>query len=677
MPAFGVWGTMSAEISTPSVAECGTHAGRIRKLIEGGNFAQALIDAQAQLAASPDDRDILYMAAVSLRRLHRIPEALSSLNRLERSHPRFARLFQERGHCYMALRAASQAIDAFERAVHLSAALPASWKALQRLYAVTGRQTDADTAAAHVAKLAALPPAIVTASAMFADGDLDDAERIVRQYLLTDGTNVEAMRLLAKIGMELDVLDDAEALLANVLAIAPDYHAARYEYAIVLMRRHKHGRAREEVDKLLAIDPSNRNYQTADAAVWMGFGDYEQALAANRRLSREVPRDSELHLAVAYAAKTLGRPRDAIESYRTAAAVTPSCGEAYWGLANMKTYRFTDAELERMRLEEAGPSVRLVDRYHLCFALGKALEDRGDYAGSFIFYDRGNELKRLECRYKPEVIETNARLQRLVCTRDFFAARRGTGCDSGAPIFIVGLPRSGSTLLEQIVASHSKVEGTMELAEIPRLAQELQGGVHNDANPRYPGVLPELPLTDLKKLGERYLDETRVYRTGRKLLFVDKNPNNFRHIGLIHLILPNARIIDARRDAMACCFSNFKQLFAVGQQFTYSMEWIARYYRSYVELMRHWDAVLPGRVLCVKHESVVDDLDGNVRRILEFCGLDFEPACVEFYRTARSVNTASSEQVRQPIYREGLEQWRHFEPWLGDLRTALGPLAEP
>ncbi len=316
---------------------------------------------------------------------------------------------------------------------------------------------------------------------------------------------------------------------------------------------------------------------------------------------------------------------------------------------------------------------RAVDRYHLCFALGKALEDRGEFAESYRYYERGNALKKAEIRYRPEPVERNTRLQKEICTREFFAARRGVGCDSPDPIFIVGLPRSGSTLLEQILASHSKVEGTMELADIPRMVQGLAGREPDDAEPRYPRVLAEMKPEDFLRLGRKYLADTRVYRTG-KPFFVDKMPNNFRHIGLIHLILPNARIIDARRAALACCFSNFKQLFASGQEFTYGIDDIARYYRTYAELMEHWDAVLPGRILRVQHEEVVEDLEGNVRRLLQYCGLDFEPACLEFYKTERSVRTASSEQVRQPIFREGLDQWRNFEPWLGPLKAALGPL---
>jgi hypothetical protein len=324
-----------------------------------------------------------------------------------------------------------------------------------------------------------------------------------------------------------------------------------------------------------------------------------------------------------------------------------------------------------MRAAEAEPATRPVDRYHLCFALGKALEDRAEYAESFAYYERGNALKKTECRYRPGITERNTRLQKAVCTAEFFAARSGFGCASAAPIFIVGMPRSGSTLIEQILASHSRVEGTMELADIARMVQDLEGRAEHRDEPRYPAVLARLTADDCRRLGEKYLADTRVYRGG-KATFIDKMPNNFRHLGLIHLILPQAKIIDARREAMACCFSNFKQLYASGQQFTYSLEDLARYYRTYFELMAHWDTVLPGKILRVQYADVVSDLEGSVRRILEFCGLDFEPGCTKFYRTERQVHSASSEQVRQPIYREGLEQWRHFEPWLGPLKAALG-----
>jgi hypothetical protein len=322
-------------------------------------------------------------------------------------------------------------------------------------------------------------------------------------------------------------------------------------------------------------------------------------------------------------------------------------------------------------VEEAASSTPLVDRYHLCFALGKAFEDRGDYALSWQHYEKGNELKRSESRYRPEIIETNTRRQKDVCTREFFAARAGVGDDSADPIFIVGLPRSGSTLLEQILASHSLVDGTQELADIPRIVIDLQGRDHDLDDPRYPGVLADLQPEDFRKLGEKYLHDTRIYRRGAPY-FIDKMPNNFRHLGLIHLMLPNAKIIDARREPMACCFSNLKQLFASGQEFTYSIEDIARYYRTYLDAMHHWGEVLPGRVLRVHHEDVVDDLESSVRRVLDFCGLPFEPSCLAFHKTERSVRTASSEQVRQPIFRDGVDQWSKFETHLAPLKQALG-----
>jgi tetratricopeptide (TPR) repeat protein len=645
---------------------------RIRQLLERRQFAAALAAAEPLGAEVPENRDVLYMTAVSQRYLGLIPDALATLTALERHHPDFARLYQERGHCHVTQRAAEHAIEAFERAVTLNSSLPASWNALQVLYRMTGRPRDADNAAAQAGNLAALPAEVVTAFSLYADGHVQDAEHVVRQYLLTHGNHVEGMRLLAQIGVKMDVLDDAEFLLENLLLLAPNHHVARYEYAIVLLKRHKHVRAREEVDKLLKIEPHNMAYRTTYATICTGFGHHEQALPLYREVQSQAPKDPELHLSIAHTLKTLGRTEEAIDSYREAAAVRPSFGEAYWSLANLKTYRFTDAELERMSSEEARERIALADRYHLCFAIGKALEDRGEFAESFRYYERGNALKKTECLYRPESLEGVANLQKSLCTRKFFDARRGFGCDSAAPIFIIGLPRSGSTLIEQILASHSMVEGTMELADIPRLVQDLQGRETQGSTPRYPGVLEKLGAEDFKHMGEGYLRDTLVYRTRREVPhFIDKMPNNFRHVGLIHLILPNAKILDARREPLACCFSNFKQLFASGQQFTYSVEDIARYYRMYVDLMAHWEAALPGRILRIEHESVVEDLETNVRRILDFCGLPFEQSCVEFHKTQRSVHTASSEQVRRPIFKDGLDQWRHFDAWLGPFKAAL------
>ena len=661
-----------AQDASPSSIESGVKS--VREMMERGRFADALTAAETLRRDVPENRDVLYMIAVSQRYLGRIEDALATLVELERLHRGYSRLYQERGHCHVARKDAPRAIEAYLAAVNMNPALPASWTKLQLLFRMAGRQQEAEYAAGHVATLAKLAPEVITANGLFADGELAAAEQIIRTFLLKNGNHVEAMRLLARIGLEHDVLDDAELLLAAVLELAPDYQAARYDYARTLLRRHRHVQALEELDRLIKIDPTNRSYRTTYATTVVGMGDHERALALYQDLLQGAPRAPDLHLSIAHTFKTLGRTPEAIDSYHRAAGERPNFGDAYWSLANLKTYRFGDEEIARMRKEEAATTTDLVDRYHLCFALGKALEDREHYGDSFAYYERGNALKKTESRYRPESIENNTRWQKEVCTAAFFAERRSAGCPAPDPIFIVGLPRSGSTLIEQILASHSLVEGTMELADIPRIVQELQGREANPDSPesqRYPRALAQIPAADFAKLGEKYISDTRIYRTG-KPFFIDKMPNNFRHLGLIHLMLPNAHIIDARREPMACCFSNFKQLFAVGQEFTYSVADIARYYRTYIDLMAHWESVLPGRILRVQHESVVDDLDRNVRRLLEFCGLAFEPACLEFHKTERSVRTASSEQVRRPIFKEGLDQWRHFEPWLGPLKAALG-----
>jgi tetratricopeptide (TPR) repeat protein len=662
---------MDSSVPDPAPSPVELQVRRIWELFNDRRYAQALQAGEALALEVPENRDVLHLVALSQRYSNKIPEALATLERLERHHPAFSRLYQERGQCHVVQKDAPRAIDAFLRAVNINPALPASWSMLEGLYRMTGNLENAGMAAAHVATLKRLPPEVVQATGLFSDGDWGPAEVIIRTYLNKHGNHVEAMRLLARIAFKRDVLDDAELLLQAVLELAPDYQAARHDYASVLLERHRYLQARQQLEALLAIEPMNRQYRALYATTCVGLGEHERAITLYRELLADAPGAADLHLSVAHSLKTLGHQQASIEAYRAAAAARPNFGDAYWSLANLKTYRFTDDEIARMQAEESAPAVALVDRYHLCFALGKAFEDRRDYERSYRCYEQGNALKRSESRYRPEILETNTAKQREVCTREFFARRSRYGAKNPDPIFIVGLPRAGSTLLEQILASHSQVVGTQELAEVPRIVNELQGREPDMANPRYPGVLAEMSAEEFLRLGEKYLTETRVFRTN-KPFFIDKMPNNFRHIGLIHLMLPNARIIDARREPMACCFSNLKQLFAHGQEFTYSIEDIARYYRTYLDLMAHWDEALPGRVLRVWHEDVVDDLEGNVRRMLDFCGLEFEAACVDFHKTERSVRTASSEQVRQPIFREGLDQWKHYEPWLEPLIDALG-----
>jgi tetratricopeptide (TPR) repeat protein len=645
--------------------------GRLGRLQAEGRHAEALAGARDLLRGLPENRDLLLLCASSLRHLLRIEESLAALAQLEALHPNFSRLHQERGLCHVARREAPAAIAALLRAVNINPALPMSWSMLEGLYRLTGEAADAETAAAHVATLKGLPPEVVAATSLFCDGDVAPAEEIVRAFLLRHNDHPEAMRLLAKIAMAHDVLDEAELLLEAVLTLAPEHRAARYEYAQCLTQRQKPVQARAEIERLLALDPRSLDYRSLAATAAVGLGRHDEAIAIYREMLADAPGDPDIHLWLGHALKTVGRLSEAIEAYRAAAAARADFGDAFWSLANLKTYRFESDEIARMRAAEAAAGTALADRYHLCFALGKALEDRGEIADAWAHYERGNALKRAESQYRPEILETNTRRQIEVCTPGFFQARTGWGVPGPDPIFVVGLPRSGSTLIEQILASHSQVEGTQELSDVQRIVLELQGPNPDLDDPRYPGALTGLTAADVRALGERYLADTLAHRTD-KPFFIDKMPNNFRHVGLIHLMLPNARIIDARREPVSCCFSNLKQLFAQGQEFTYSAEDIARYYRTYLELMRHWDEVLPGRVLRVHHEDVVDDLEGSVRRILDHCGLAFEPACVAFHETKRSVRTPSSEQVRQPIFRDGLDQWRQFEPWLAPLKNALG-----
>ena len=643
--------------------------GRIRELSKCGRHREALNAAEELAVAAPQSRDALYLIAANQRCLNRIDEALATLQRLEQQHPRFSLLYQERGYCHTSLRDAPLAIKAFLEAVNLNPALATSWTMLERLYHLTGEGEGAAMAAEQLSVLEQLPPQIVRAGSLFSDGELSAAENILREYLLKHGDQVEAMRLLDRIEHQSHALEDPQQRLETVLKLAPTYRAARLDYFRILLDQQKYPRAHEVIDTMLRLDPDDEDLLSLGAAACVGLGRNERAVEMYRQLLATSPESFGLHVALGHSLQSVGRRKEAIESYRRAVAIRPSFGDAYWSLANLKTYRFSRDEIAQMRAEEADANP--VDRYHLCYALGKAYEDWSEYAESWQFYERGNALKRAESSYRPKVTERNTRKQIEVCTAQFFSARAGVGAPDPDPIFILGLPRSGTTLVEQVLASHSRVDGTQELPEIPRIVRSMEGSSSQLGDPRYPGVLANLAPEDFRRLGERYLAETRAYR-GDKPFFVDKMPNNFRHIGLIHLMLPNAKIIDVRREPMACCFSNLKQLFASGQEFTYSVEDIAGYYRSYLELMRHWGAVLPGRVLGVWYEDVVEDLERNVRRILEFCNLKFEPACLEFYKLERSVYTASSEQVRQPIFREGLLQWQNYRPWLGPLNDALG-----
>ncbi|KUR71264.1 sulfotransferase [Novosphingobium fuchskuhlense] len=671
--------------ASPSAAVPEADITALHALQAKGDYAAAAAGARKLLPVDPANRELLLIEAHSLRMLQQTDAALEALARFAQHHPNFSQLYLERGLCHVARRDAPAAIFDLRLAVGANPALAMGWRMLDGLYRMTGDTRSAELATRHFAHLASLPPPIVQAKVLYGDGEVDVAESLIRRFLLEAGNHPEAMRLLAQIGHRRNVLDDAEALYEGMLALVPDHEEARHEYVQVLIARHKFPQAREALEPLLRRDPGNHAHRIQAATIRVGLGDFESVIPEYRAMIAEIAGDTlearvrraDLNLWLGHALKTEARTPEAIDAYMAATADRPDFGDAWWSLANLKTYRFSPESIAVMQGRLEAPETADVDRIHIAFALGKALEDAGDHEGSWAAYVRGNAMHRASNGYIPEVFETNTREQKRVCTSAFFAAREGWGLDDPSPIFVLGLPRSGSTLLEQILASHSMVEGTQELPDIQRIVHELQGRELNFDQPLYPGSLQDLDAEAVRRYGAQYIADTMPNRILGRPFFIDKMPNNFRHVGLIHLILPNAKIIDARRDPMACCFSNLKQLFAQGQEFTYGIEDIARYYKTYVELMDHWDAVLPGRVLRVQHEDVVEDLEGSVRRILDYCGLPFEEACIEFHKTRRSVRTPSSEQVRRPIFRDGLDQWKKFEPWLGALREALGPELAP
>ena len=518
-------------------------------------------------------------------------------------------------------------------------------------------------------------PELIDAAGALRKGELGKAEAITREVLKKDPLEVVAMRILAAIGLKVGQFEDAIHLLERCLELAPDFQLARQNYALALSRRQRHDEAVEQMDRLLEVEPDNPQYRLTRASFLVQKGDHAEALEVYEDLVAKYPNQASAQMNYAHTLKAVGRLDEAIDAYRKSVRLRPSTGEVYWSLANLKTYTFGDAELAAMRREIVPEGGDPDDQSHMLFALGKALEDRGEYEESFACYAKGNAIRSAHHRHDARINVYNTARQIKALDREFFAEREGWGCDAPDPIFIVGLPRAGSTLLEQILASHSQVEGTAELPDIIAISRRL--GQRSRKNPAglYPEVLRELTESQARELGESYIESTRVQRHGQPF-FIDKMPNNFQHIGLIHLILPNAKVIDARRHPMAGCFSCFKQLFARGQTFTYNLRDLAYYYRDYVKLMDHWDEVLPGRVHRVQYENMVANTESEIRALIDYCGLEFEESCLHFYETKRAIRTPSSEQVRQPVYTAGVEQWRHFEPWLGELKAALGPLLE-
>jgi tetratricopeptide (TPR) repeat protein len=513
----------------------------------------------------------------------------------------------------------------------------------------------------------ALPPepALREAALALDQGRIEDAERGLRQYLQTSPGNPNALRMLAEVAIRANCFADAEGLLGECLEIAPQFVAARYRLATLLFRMNKPHRALEEIEHLLAGDPDNFECLSLKGVVLARMGNYAQSLPLHERLLREHPGKQGIWLNYAAELKAAGRGKDSIAAYRAAIARFPHLVEAYWSLGNNKTFRFEPAELDAMRAELAQPELSETDRCLLHFTLGKAAEDAKDYAPSFDHYAKANAIRRAQTSYDADESTGLFARIRAVFTPEFLKERAGHGAQAADPIFIVGLPRSGSTLIEQILSSHSQVEATMELLNVPMIIDGFEGP--------YPEMLLDLDGDVFEALGEEYIEETRPFRNLGRAFFIDKMPENFRHIGLIHLMLPNARIIDARRHPLACGISNFRQDFESDYAFTYDLKSLGRYWRDYAELTAHWDRVLPGKVHRVFHETLISDPEAEIRRMLGYLGLPFEESCLRFYENDRPVLTASSEQVRQPIFKTQIEQWQNYEPWLGPLKQALGP----
>ena len=611
------------------------------------------------------------MSAVCRRYQGEFDAALATLARLKTLAPESGRAHQEEGHVYRDSGKPGDALRSYGLACQFNPALVASWREQLRILSFQGRFQQASRVKEQLDYFEGLPRPLLAVIDLVGQGKLLKAENLCRKFLHKVPHNVEAMRLLADIGIRFGVLTDAEFLLESAHRFEPDNVRVHIDYIQVLRKRQKFGQAHEQSASLLDTSPESPQFQSIHAIVSMQTGDYDAALALFDRVLERLPGDPVTLTSKGHAYKTSGHYDEAVASYRAAVASQPRYGDAWYSLANLKVYTFDDGELEKMHAQARDRTLPRTDGVQLSFALGKAYEDRENFATSFRYYERGNRLKKAVSTYDADRMTEDLRAQQRVCTTGMLAHGATAGYPAGDPIFVVGLPRAGSTLLEQILSSHSKVDGTLELPNILSLSQQLRRRGQKQGEPGYPEVLATLSDEELRQFGQDYIDDTRIHRAGAPF-FVDKMPNNFRYIGLIHLILPNAKIIDARRHPMACGFSGYKQLFAEGQEFTYDLTDLGQYYRDYVELMDHWDRVLPGKVLRVQYEEVVGDLETQVRRILDHCGLEFEPGCLSFHRTERAVRTPSSEQVRQPIFKSGLDYWRNYEPWLAPLKSALG-----
>ncbi|MGI8705532.1 MAG: tetratricopeptide repeat-containing sulfotransferase family protein [Sphingomicrobium sp.] len=518
--------------------------------------------------------------------------------------------------------------------------------------------------ATHSTTASRLHPRLIEAALALNEDRLDVAERILKPHLKEDPFDVRAIRMLAELAARIGRLKDSETLLRRALEIAPDFTAARANLALVLGRLGRPAEALELLDELFRAEPGAIGHLNLKAATVGRLGDFDEAIQLYERVLERAPNQPRVWVSYGHMLKTVGRVDEGVAAYRRAVAIQPTLGEAWWSLANLKTVRFDEEDFGAMRSALEQPDLGEEDRFQLDFALGKALHDLGRFDEAFAHYSAGNALRRRYHPYRPETVTRIVDRSIELFTSDVLSA--AGGCAAPDPIFIVGMPRAGSTLVEQILASHSLVEGTSELPDMPMVARETGS---------YPASAAEMAPDQRRAAGEEYLKRSAVQRRSGRPFFIDKLPNNWMYVPFVHLVLPNAKIIDARRHPLGCCLSNFRQHFARGQDFTYDLTDLGRYYSDYVRLVAHIDQNLPDRVHRVIYERMVDDTEAEVRSLLDYCGLEFEPACLSFYETERAVRTPSSEQVRRPIYREATEEWKAYASHLGPLEAALGDVA--
>lgn len=660
-------GPRSGETLSAELAETASLLGSDPKLAEER--------ARKILREIPGQQHALFLLVCACRLQGDAPRAEAALKQMAAGQPSAASVQFELGQLAGSAGDAKTAADALSRAVELEPSHPAAWRALGNQLVQSGKSSAAARPyASHIRastkELKLLEDVLAAGEDQFAA-----AENMLHELLKIQPTDIFTMYALAQIAMHQKRYEEAELLLARILELVPGFTDARQKYVESLGQEMKWAESNAQLEILLREQPENTRYRLLKAQNLRLLADYKAAKKAYEELIEEDGEEAIFWTGYAHTLRELGQTDGCIDAYRRSVALQPTLGRAWWGLASLKTFRFTASEIEAMKAQlQCG--VDEEDRIDLHFALGKALEDEGNYAESFEQYRMGNALLWRRARSNPGALdEYVARCKRLF-TREFFEARKGYGCPAPDPIFIVGLPRAGSTLLEQILASHPSVEGTMELPDVVHMANQLDRGSAGSAVSPYPDILGTLSEAELSSLGEEYLRRTRHHRKLGRPFFIDKTPHNLEHIGLIHLMLPNAKIIDARRHPLGCGFSVYKQHFTIGMNFTYDLSDIGHYYRRYVELMAHFDSVLPGRVHRVLYEDLVRNPEDEIRRLLHYCGLPFERACLRFYETERNVRTMSSEQVRQPIYSDAIEHWRKFEPWLGPLKKALGPVLD-